>query len=355
MDMSYYVIKSAIETNKPKVVMLDPGKGKKSTAGTAHKSIDALPMGKTKNEAIEYLMGIDATDEKLDFISAMWAYHMRIFELGKYDFNITYSKDNGASVGTRIYEGAEEPTMKNVEGSVEGKEDMFELYKKIIALCKENDVDFVMTVFPTSDKSYGEGRCSYQKVLADYTLEQGCKVLDMNTDIDGIGLDYRYDFANGTHLNKIGAAKTSDYLAKYLIDNCGIEDHRSDENYKSWEKGREEFTDENIFFLKNENEIVRTVLRAADKNLHSELYIKDKMLLDSIYGLKEAIKFNDTLKVMDDSGILAENQDALIRVYDKDGKLVCEKPFIYNTSEKWLTVGAKEPSSVNLFPEVDDD
>ena len=355
LGMIYYSVKSALDNSSPKLIVVDPGSGAKTKLGDAHKALDAMPYGPTKSEAIAYLIKHEITDEPLDFLSSLWTYHGRIFSLDKYDFTITESADRGGDIGVRIYNNVKVPLPAEVEADIGNKEGSFEMYKKIVALCKERGVELLMCTVPTAGGAYTEEKQAVYKVFADYTRSQGFNAIDMNTLNDEVGLDYDYDYSNGTHLNKMGAWKTSEFLAKYLINNYGLEDHRNDENYSRWDEDRYALTKEIEYYLEEENEIVRTIMRSKDKNLKSEVYLKDDSYLESVYGLEKVIEFSGATLSTDGSNV-PDDKEAFVRVIDTvTGETVIENYYSYNKDDETLTVDGEAAKSVNFFPEVDDD
>jgi hypothetical protein len=59
--------------------------------------------------------------------------------------------------------------------------------------------------------------------------------VDLNCDLDRIGIDWENDFYDkGDHVNVFGAEKITAYLGEYVLKNYGLEDHRGDPAYRSW-------------------------------------------------------------------------------------------------------------------------
>ena len=101
--------------------------------------------------------------------------------------------------------------------------------KKIIKLCKKNNVKLVLVSLPTQ-KSWQYKKHNTTKKIAQ---ENNLEFIDLN--LVDLNINWETDTKdNGSHLNYLGAKKVSDYIGNYLKDTKLIEDHRNDNNYKSW-------------------------------------------------------------------------------------------------------------------------
>lgn len=67
--------------------------------------------------------------------------------------------------------------------------------------------------------------------------ERGYTAINFNTEemYNAIGFDFNVDLYNMTHTNFSGAMKYTNYLSSYIHDHYGIEDHRGDQTYQSWD------------------------------------------------------------------------------------------------------------------------
>lgn len=65
--------------------------------------------------------------------------------------------------------------------------------------------------------------------------EAGYPVLDLNTHIEEMGLDFSTDtYDYGSHVNVLGQAKCTSYLEKYLAEYYDLPDRRKEKGYESW-------------------------------------------------------------------------------------------------------------------------
>lgn len=103
--------------------------------------------------------------------------------------------------------------------------------KKIQKLCRKNGAKLLLYSAPSPvNYSYAKHN-SIQK----YAKEHSVEYLDMNLELDKIGIDWKTDsLDNGDHLNLRGAQKTTAYLGQYLKKYQNLVDHREDLTYHSW-------------------------------------------------------------------------------------------------------------------------
>ena len=88
-----------------------------------------------------------------------------------------------------------------------------EYFDKIVDLCREEDVSLLVVNIP-----YNQGEMD-QKVanwVERYAKEKGFDFYNMFRD-ESLNIDYEKDFCGGSHLNRTGATKVSEALAKYIV------------------------------------------------------------------------------------------------------------------------------------------
>ncbi len=104
---------------------------------------------------------------------------------------------------------------------------------KINALCQKNGAELMLVSGP-SPKNFNYSR---HNAIEQYAAQKGYRYLDLNLQLNEIGIDWSADSLDGgDHLNFRGAIKTSDYLASYLADQYSLTDHRDDEAYTEWNR-----------------------------------------------------------------------------------------------------------------------
>lgn len=89
---------------------------------------------------------------------------------------------------------------------------------------QEKNFNVLFVVTPRDHDEDYEGNMCYMK---DIVNEAGYDMIDINELFEEVGFDYRYDMDDGAHTNVWGAVKVSDYVGRYIKDNClGILKHR---------------------------------------------------------------------------------------------------------------------------------
>ena len=105
--------------------------------------------------------------------------------------------------------------------------------RNIMELCAGCGADLLLVSTPSPDN------CSYARhnALAAFAEEHDIPFVDMNLDLDTIGIDWETDSLDkGDHLNISGAEKATLALGDYLAAHYSLSDHRGEEAYSSWEK-----------------------------------------------------------------------------------------------------------------------
>ena len=323
MTMSYYVAAEALEDYNPKAIVIDSFKieDKEDTIGEGygfvHETIDALPFNKNKIEAIKYASRF-FDGGALAFLSNIYAYHARFSSLTENDFTNYINYDKGAYIMTSICK-VERPKELTRETTELGNGDGVLAYKRLLNLCNEKGVKCILVNIPASEAANDLDSQRLNNALMEYTKENGGDAINFNYLIDEIGIDYEHDFGDSSHLNFMGANKTADYLADYLIKNYNLEDRREDESYSAiWTSDLKKWEKQKIKMLSEKTEAVSYLFGADDENFRVELYIKDMDTISNQYGLDFCIEEmglepvetgNDILKGFDMKVVVRNKED----------------------------------------------
>lgn len=104
---------------------------------------------------------------------------------------------------------------------------------ELIEQLKELDKDALFIVSPYVVDEEHEEMFNY---IGDIVTQNGYPFLDMNKHYEEIGLDFAYDFYDGSgHVNARGSEKVSRFFANYLRENYSLPDRRGDKKYNSWD------------------------------------------------------------------------------------------------------------------------
>lgn len=259
-----------------------------------HKCFDTMRFSFDKVKAVYEHCEEDFL-KTLEYLSPVATYHSRWPELEAVDFTKHELDPNSGTRGygfeTRIY--ADRVGYKNVKikdtvldtnvGYTKFREESMYYFDRIVEFCEQENLRLVLVKTPTNNWS-DSLHISAQK-LAD---ENGLTFIDFNYSPVYEQLDYvhAFDSADGNHMNYYGAAKLSKWLGRYLVENCGATDVRSDERYSFLEDELEEYNNRiiNTVTLKGagsvaeyielaaagENTVFITVMDEAENNLKQE-------------------------------------------------------------------------------------
>ena len=102
--------------------------------------------------------------------------------------------------------------------------------------------------------------------------ERGLEFVDLNCDLDRIGIDWKNDFYDkGDHVNVFGAEKITAYLGEYVLNEFDLEDHRGDPAYQLWDEMIAKYEQELIdmkgtdYFILEDQAGIQHQIRALSK------------------------------------------------------------------------------------------
>lgn len=112
---------------------------------------------------------------------------------------------------------------------------------KIRKLCEKKGIPLLLY---TSASPINHNYKRYNALLR-YAGRYGLSYLDFNQKIRELGIDWKTDTLDkGDHLNLSGAHKITAYMTTYLKENYQLDDHRGDDEFKSWDTLAEQYTKE---------------------------------------------------------------------------------------------------------------
>lgn len=277
---SYYLLKDALQSQNPKVVVLDVS----SLFMASEKDdvpwryiLDSMPLSRTKIEMAKSYAELEkgsnskffARDNIACFLSVVFPiieYHDRWDELNRNDFldlgkqNVSYYSAGYSLNPVVNYSGISIEYMNSTTAELSGDTEkwiseytqqkektysikMDSLYEpeisdynaeyldKIKRICDANNVQLLLIKYPSVHIPNQYASC-WTKIKSDYMKEfaerNGYEFLDLLYDVD-FGLDLTTDFMDGGgHLNYNGAKKISAYLSDYLADNYRLTEKRNE-------------------------------------------------------------------------------------------------------------------------------
>lgn len=255
--LSYYLLKDALETQNPKIVVLNVEtafNNNKIRSGSVAKAFDDMENLKIK---LEVLFNNDIETpivERLAYIFKVFRYHDRYKELNSDDFKYFY-KDihyplKGFDVSEKIVP-AENNTLSYMSRKNNNKinPNCKKYLDKIVDLCKNKNIELILVQVP-SRYSWTYDRSDEAK---KYANSKNVKFIDLN--LENIGINWYTDTKDkGNHLNLYGATKTSEYFGKILSMDSKYINRKNDSNYKYWYEDSRAYHERVDKYLKEYNE-----------------------------------------------------------------------------------------------------
>lgn len=210
--------------------------------GVNYTFCDNMPLSKNKLE----LAKVSAPKgERFGLLCRFFKYHSRWNELSREDFEYKRSKMRDYSMGYCVLEQTCEDAVREDTSAVFEKAELLEkneeYLNKIIALCRENNVELMLVKTPSNETK--EEKMYYNKV-EEIAEINGVAFCDYNLLYDEIGIDMETDFYDKTHLNVRGAEKFTEYFAEnttYFSEKTAKDD--------SWTENLQRYNDEISDFI----------------------------------------------------------------------------------------------------------
>ena len=259
VNVSYYWLREAYRLHAESLttVVFDVSMLRRTASETfVQKGIAGMQLFPGRVQAMyDYYLGPYGTgdlQDVLEQLNPVTAYHTRWNQLTRQDFEKFHLQPALYSRGYHFvsyslldewnaeedYEEENAPYLESVlDESVPGEElQDSELYyfDKIVAFCKENDLDLVLVKIPA--RGWGSNRHNAVQALAE---KNDLPFLDYNFPVSGqnlVGETYLVDSPDGNHLNYFGATKVTHAIGDYLVKNCRVTDVRGQQNYAFMEQ-----------------------------------------------------------------------------------------------------------------------
>lgn len=255
VSASYYYLKEAFKTQKPKGVMLEASQLNVLSVDDEYRNINNVAwMPYSENRA---RMLYDVVDEKyrerLEW--NLSCFHGRWDELSDRDFEYVLNngrpKTKGFNPWWNYADYTDTLTVWDTEYQVEPDTKCIEYIDKIISLCDDNDAVLVVYLSAHNFDENGYGQINwYRNYFNNHNIEM----------IDGVQLSHELeidpdvDMCNN-HIAYTGAVKLSKYIGNYLSERQYVVDRRSEKGYKEWEEWSHYYEDTaSIYSLVNAKE-----------------------------------------------------------------------------------------------------
>lgn len=209
---SYYALLHALETQSPKVVLLE-------TNSIFYENTLEEESEKTLSEILQYTFPFLRFHNlwKIPFKYRSIRTYFKGYTINEMQVDYTFDKDY-ISGNTERYPVKTQQLLQ-----------LLRLQK----LCQDSNIRLVLYSSASIMNYYTMRK---HNTLQDFALKYGFEFIDANYDRDLVGMNWPTDtWDNGDHLNLWGCRKTTAYLGTFLRDKCKIPDHRGDPEYKNWD------------------------------------------------------------------------------------------------------------------------
>ena len=208
---SYYMLKKALKTQKPKVVAIETNmifRSQSAVRGIKETLVQTMlyyfPVFRLHNSWKAWVTGEDKRSQTF------------------YKGFVLRDVVEAYTGGSYMKKTAKTERMSRITRF---------MMDQIVSLCRKNNIQLFLYSEP-SQKNY-----SFRKhnTMEAYARENGLKYLDLNLKIKELGINWSEDSLDkGDHLNILGAVKVSDYLGRYLKKEYHLKSRKSESTYRSW-------------------------------------------------------------------------------------------------------------------------
>lgn len=230
MWQSYYLLREALETQSPRVVVLSVCSlryAEPQSEAYNRMTLDGMRLSRNKFEAVR--ASLTAGESELSYYVLLLRYHDRIFELtpedARYMFagpELTY---NGYLMRTEQVPYTRLPAAPMLQDPAFGEKPV-EYLDRITALCKEKGIELILVKSPCLYPAWYD---EWDRWLTDYAEKNGVEYINAIPLMDEMGIDLATDtYDGGIHLNVYGAEKYTRWLGQHLAERGLIEDQRLD-------------------------------------------------------------------------------------------------------------------------------
>lgn len=267
---AYYLLKEALKTENPKLVVIDPATMFYHYAG--NEALDRVPIDYLNNSKNKFNMINDDNykmtfEDKVSLFFPIFRYHSRWQDITA-DSIQKLTKDYSSITRGFVMSYAINPNvnrdsyMKNYNNKVKFENNQDEYLKKIIDLCNSKNIKLMILSIPDT-ASWGKRQ---SELITKFANEKEVDILDLNV-VSDLNLDWNTDTKDkGNHVNILGALKITDYVSKYIKNNYDIPDHRGDKNYSDWDDNFEKYKTIRDEYINKANLIKEKISQSKDIN-----------------------------------------------------------------------------------------
>lgn len=216
---SWQYMKKALESQSPRYLVLELGMTNLALEATPESAIrDAIDPVPWREGKAEFIRSLVPAGERGSYYFPLAKYHGRWKELSAGDFDFSYLEGRDPERGYIRFTPARAAdcgalSYDSVDYTPISDESMDYLLR-CKALADEHGAELVFVIAPFADAKLDAGLF---KSLHRLAREQDVPILDFNLLYDEAGFDSESDFFDPEHLNESGAAKATEYFARWLM------------------------------------------------------------------------------------------------------------------------------------------
>lgn len=229
---TYYCLEEVYKTQSPKIVFVELYSAlfeKQLIEHNIYRNVLSFPIS---SRYINIVNDIAPQENKPDYLLRWPIMHTRYKELKKYDFTEPKHDFMGHTLSFSYSEIAPftQHTTTDTMPLFEGKEQWI---KKIIELAKSNGSEIYFFLAPYNMSEDDFMRVNYTEKLLN---SQNVELINFYNMIDEVGIDYKNDFLDASHLSTSGADKITEYLGEFIKSKYDIPNRKGDSSYTLWEE-----------------------------------------------------------------------------------------------------------------------
>ncbi len=236
IPVAYWIIKNALEYSSPRLVVIDCAylREEKTNSNLSYVNIafDAVPLTPIKvNAALDLF---DNLDDRIRIIWPYSVYHNRWSELTEDDFHPSESSMYGF-VPQFGWEDASSLIINGYKDAPYIDNTSTHYLQRIVELCKENDIEILLTYIPFSTDDVYQNESAWVKSFAETNRLLFLGPVELLSVID-VSTDY-YDYSEkSTHLNYWGAMHLTRFIGTFIKQHYDLNDHRGLPEREYWEE-----------------------------------------------------------------------------------------------------------------------